>query len=79
MTGRAARLPLRVSGHGRGADVQLSLDSLDIGAVFKNSVFNYEVSPPLQVVKSAVYAFSLSVFCHAIVFCHAFVFWLNRR
>ncbi|KAL9642363.1 hypothetical protein ABK040_007361 [Willaertia magna] len=43
VTGRETRLPLRLTGKGRGPNVSFSYSELDIGEIFINSIHEYEV------------------------------------
>ncbi|EDQ90671.1 uncharacterized protein MONBRDRAFT_18473 [Monosiga brevicollis MX1] len=43
VTGREARLPLILTGHGRGPTVQFDFDTLDVGAIFVSSNHHYEI------------------------------------
>ncbi|XP_060779913.1 hydrocephalus-inducing protein homolog [Neoarius graeffei] len=43
VTGREARLPLRIKGEGMGPKLQFNFDLLDIGNIFVGSKHNYEV------------------------------------
>ena len=45
LTGREARLPLRLRGDGVGPKVVFSFDTLDMGHIFVGSTHTYEVSP----------------------------------
>lgn len=48
VTGKDARLPLVLNGHGLGPKIKLNLRSLDIGPVFLGSHQSYEVSKPTR-------------------------------
>ncbi|XP_066439738.1 hydrocephalus-inducing protein homolog isoform X2 [Eleutherodactylus coqui] len=70
ITGREARLPLRIRGEGLGPKLHFNFDELDIGKVFVGSTHNYEVILTNQGAIDGI--FSLAPLTSALASCFTF-------